>query len=451
MIVYGWTGIEVKALRSAMQLTIEEFARRVEVSSRAVDGWESAGAAASLRPSSKRQLDKVLAGASDAVTARFANLLGATAIDHDEVDCSSPVTVTLANDTLGHATVMGADEADLVWVPARTAAGEVILVSLPRRTVIAGIGVSALALAAGVKPAAVLANSPEIDRLDHFHKLRLSLIESDNLHGAGDVIPLVEQSIERIGQLRRAGFGDPAGMQRMRVLYAEFAAWLHQDCRDWGRAQHWTDRGLTWSHQLGDPYSIAAVLTRKAQIANDMGDGVEARELAEAADRAAPPGTRFGAVAYTFAGQGSALIGDNAGSEAAFDRARHLAEDVNADPSWGFFLDQAYIDAHQAQGRVAMGDYRGAIDQFSQAISGMRSGQTRDQAVYIARQAVAYVRAGEAEAAAKLASTVIDIGVSTGSERILHNLRTVNSMLDPGSRQPEIVGFRAAAEKWSLT
>lgn len=450
MIVLGWTGIEIKALRAAMQLSIEEFARAVTVSARSVDAWESAGAAASLRPSSKRQLDNVLAAASEAVTARFAVSVGTDPVGHEDVVRTSRTPTRLTYDALGQAAVLGADEADLVWVPARTTAGEVILVSLPRRAVVAGIGVSALALTTGAKPAAVLANSPDTDRLEHFRNLRLSLIESDNLHGAHDVIPLVEQSIERIGQLHRAGFGDPAGMQRIRVLYSEFAAWLHQDCRNFGRAQHWTDCGLTWSHQLGDPYSVAVVLSRKAQIANDMGDGVEARELAEAAERAAPPETRFSAVAYTFAGHGSALAGDKARSEAAFDRARKLADDPHADPSWGSFLDHSYIDAHQAHGRIELGDYRAAIDQFGRAIATMQSGQTRDQAVYMARQALAYAHAGEAESAAQLAAAVLHVGVSTGSERILHCLRAVHGTLDPHSKQPEIVEFRAAAQKWSL-
>ncbi|MEV5836349.1 helix-turn-helix transcriptional regulator [Nocardia sp. NPDC052112] len=452
MIIYQWTGIESKALREAMQLTTEEFALAVQVSPRSIDAWESAGANASLRASSKRQLEKVLASAPDSVVARFATRLGLEPDNPSNVDRSSLATVTLANDTLGRHTlaVLGADEADQVWVPARTTAGEVILVSLPRRTIVTGIGVGALSAAVGIKPAAVLANTPDIDRLDHFRRLRLNLIESDNLHGSRDVIPLVEQSIERIGQLRRAGIGDPAGMQRMRVLYAEFAAWLHQDCRNWDRAQHWTDRALTWSHQLGDPYSIAATLIRKAQIANDMGEGDEALELAEAAERAAPPGTRFGAVAYAFAGQGCALSGNRGDSERAFDRARALADDASVDPSWGFFLDHSYIDVHQAQGRVALGDYQGAIDQFSRAISAMRSGQTRDQAVYVARQAVAYAKAGDAEPAARLGQAVLEIGVSTGSERILHNVRNVYNMIDHKSRQAEVVEFRAAAERWAI-
>ncbi|MCX4094482.1 helix-turn-helix domain-containing protein [Nocardia sp. alder85J] len=448
MITYRWTGIEIRQLRDAMQLSIDEFANLVQVSSRSVEGWESAGAGASLRPSSKRQLDKALAEASPNVVARFARMTG---VDAENDNCTA-VPDTLAVDTLGQPmpAVLGADEADQVWVQARTAAGEVILVSLPRRTVITGIGAGALAVAAGVKPAAVLANSPDIDRLEHFHRLRLSLIESDNLHGARDVIPLVEQSIERIGQLRRARVGDPVTMQRMRILYAEFAAWLHQDCRSWDRAQHWTDRGLTWSHQLGDPYSVAAVLIRKAHIAADMGDGMEALELADAAVRQAPPDTRFAAVANTFGAHGRALAGDRSGSEAQFDRARALAQDANVDPSWGFFLDQEYINVHQAQGRVALGDYRSAIDQFGEAISSMRSGQTRDQAVYVSRQAVAYVQAGDIESGARLGHAVMGCAVSTGSERILHNLRTVHSALDPHSRHESIVQFRDAAAQWAL-
>ncbi len=332
---------------------------------------------------------------------------------------------------------------------ARTAAGEVVLVSLPRRTVVAGFGVSALAAAVGVKPAAALANSSQVDHAAHFRTLRLSLIDSDNLHGGPGVIPLIEQNLEIMNELRRAGVGDATEMQRMRILYAEFAAWLHQDARNWARAQHWTDRALTWSHQLGDDYCIAATLIRKAQIANDMHDGAEAIELAEAAERAAPPRTRFAAVAATFAGYAAALAGDRAASDRAFDRARALAADADVDPSWGFFLDDTYIDVHQAHGRAALGDYRAAIDQFGRAINNMQSGYTRDQAVYMSRQALAYAHMGEAEPAATLGLAAMQIGVSTGSERVLHNVRAVDELLS-ARNLPEVAEFRAAAERWAV-
>ncbi|MEU1549088.1 hypothetical protein [Nocardia sp. NPDC005745] len=450
MIIYRWTGVESRALREAMLLSVEKFAAKMGISSRSVTNWELQGVSAHMRPSSRELLDTALAEASPEVVARFERVLAEIGSQRDEPEGGSPVTVTLTNDTPGRLVPIasGAGDADQVWVRARTAAGEVVLVSLPRRTVVAGFGAGALAAAVGAKPAAALAHS-HIDHPAHFRTLRTALIESDNLYGGQSVVPLVEQNLEIMNQLRRAGIGDAAEMQRMRIFYAEFAAWLYQDACNWTRAQHWTDRALTWSHQLGDDYCIAATLIRKAQIANDMQDGTEAMELAEAAERAAPPGTRFAAVAATFAGYGAALAGDRSASARAFDRARTLAADADADPVWGGFLDAQYIDAHQAHGRTALGDYRAAIDQFGRAISGMQSGFTRDQAVYTSRRALAYALAGEAEPAATLGLAAMQVGVSTGSERVLQNVRAVDELLSV-RHLPEVVEFREAAERWAV-
>ncbi|MGN2636427.1 helix-turn-helix domain-containing protein [Nocardia takedensis] len=447
--IYRWTGVETRALREAMQMSVADFAKELKVSVRCIEMWELRGAKARLRASSQRLLDQALSEARDYVVARLAHLLGVASETAGEPDRGS-AAVTLASSASVSSTLWGAREADQVWVPAQTAAGEVVFVSMPRRAIVTGIGVGALAAATGMLPVAVLANAADIDHVDHFHRLRLTLIESDNLHGSVSVIPLVEHSIERIGQLRRAGVGDATAMQRIRILYAEFAAWLYQDRRDFDRAQHWTDRALTWSHQLGDSYSIAATLIRKAQIANDRGDGEEAVELAEAAERAAPPGTRFAAVAAAFAGHGAALAGDRASSEAAFDRARELVEDADVDPAWGFFLDHPYIDVHQAHGRIALGDHRGAIDQFGAAIGDMRSGYTRDQAVYLARQSLAHAKAGEHEPAARLGQIAMQVGVSTGSERVLHNLRTVDGLLGADGGPAEVAAFRDAGRRWAV-
>ncbi|AYF78169.1 hypothetical protein D7D52_34940 [Nocardia yunnanensis] len=446
MVEIAWTAREIKALRAALKLSALEFSRALKVRERTVAGWET-GKTKRPRAASLRLLDDLLDSADSCQVERFEVAIGL----RREPDRVFPRPVTLAND-IGRALVPdnnGAEQADQVWVPARTADGEVVLVSLPRRSIVAGIGVAGLAAAVGVLPTAALATTPDIDHVEHFRTLRLALIESDNLHGAGAVTSLIEQSIDRMGQLRRAGIGDAVGMQRMRVLYAELAAWLYQDRRMWEHAQHWTDRALTWSHQLGDDYSIAATLIRKAHIANDQGDGAEAIELAYAAERAAPAGTRFAAVAATFAGYGSALIGDAAASDAWFDRARALADDADTDPSWGFFLDHTYIDVHQAQGRVKLGDYKGATRQFDSAIHDMRAGYTRDQAVYIARQAIAHAKAGDAEPAAKLATAAMRVGVNTGSERILHNVRDLDGLLGSSSHA-EVAEFRDAGRRWAV-
>ncbi|SLI28079.1 Uncharacterised protein [Mycobacteroides abscessus subsp. abscessus] len=128
-------------------------------------------------------------------------------------------------------------------------------------------------------------------------------------------------------------------------------------------------------------------------------------------------------MAATYAGFGAALIGDRTGSERAFDRARRHLHDADHDASWGFFLDEPYIAAHEAHGKLALGSYRIAAEQFSDAISAMRPEYLRDQAVYLSRQAVAYARTGQFEPAAHVGLTALRVGVSTGSERVLHNVR----------------------------
>ncbi|WP_280425694.1 helix-turn-helix domain-containing protein [Nocardia carnea] len=452
MIINRWTGIETRALREAMSLTLEKFASVVGVSDRTVRYWEAQGVDACMRSASLSRLNNMLAEAPADVIERFKHALAATDSGRPQPDLGLSPPVRVVSDPHGQLVpaAPGADEPDQVWVHARTAAGEVVLVSVPRRTVVTGVAVGALAAATGSRSAAALANTAHIDHVEHFRTLRLALIESDNLHGSAPVIPLMEQNIERIGQLRSAGIGDSRALLRMRILYAEFAAWLHQDCRNFNRAKHWTDRALTWSHQLHDSWSIAVTLIRKAQIANDQGDGGEAVELADAAAQAAPPGTRFAAVAAAFSGYGAALAGRRGDSDRAFDRARTLIDDADADPTWGFFLDHPYIDVHQAHARTALGDHCRATDQFGRAITAMRSGYTRDQAVYLSRQALAHARGGEPEPAAGLGLAAMRVGVSTGSQRILSNVRDLDGLLAPAGSVSEVAEFRDAARKWAV-
>ncbi len=312
-----------------------------------------------------------------------------------------------------------------------------------------GMGAGALAAAVGAQPIAALANAP-IDHVDHFRRLRLNLIDSDNMYGARSVLPFISDNIGIMNQLRQAGIGPGVELLRMQTLYAELAAWLNQDLRTWNDAQYWTDRTLEWSHMLGDPYYVAAALIRKAQIANDRGDGADAVELAGAAERAAPAGTRFGAVAETFAGWGAALVGDRERSDRSFDRARALAADANADPSWGLFLDSAYIDVHQAHALALLGDHARAIAMFDAAIATMQTGYTRDKGVYLARQSMAYASSGEIEGAASTGHLALQIGVSTGSHRILDTIRQVDKMIDPTSKQPAVVELRDSMQRWKV-
>lgn len=456
MIIYRWTGIESKALREAMLLSVDKFAAKLDIAARTVMNWEAQGAQAQLRPTSRELLENALASASPEVVARFEHALTVVGSQPDESDPASPVTVTLANDTRGRLVpvVAGADETDPVWVKARTATGEVVLVSVPRRTFVLGAGAGMLATAAGMSAVqapsdqiAALANS-HIDHVAHFRKLRMTLIEDDNLFGPQRSLPMMEDSVRAMRDLRRAGIGDSKGLLKMQILYAEGAAWLHQDGRRFDRAQYWADRALRWSHELGDDYFIALSLIRQSQLADDIGEGLEAVELAQAAERSAPSGTRFPVAAAAYAGLGYAMSGDRDNSERAFDHARAILDDAAFDSTWGMFLDGAYIDLHQALGRTATGDHRAATDQYTAAIASMQSGYPRDRGVYLARKSLAHHAAGEIEPAAAAAMEAFRIGVATGSARILYDVERLGRVIDRSSKQPGVAELCDALERW---
>src|SRR5690606_1113659 len=70
-----WTGVEIRAFRAAMRMSVRDFAGTLGVSSRVVSHWEAAGRAAKLRPFSQGLLDTLLTRATPEQEARFmANL-----------------------------------------------------------------------------------------------------------------------------------------------------------------------------------------------------------------------------------------------------------------------------------------------------------------------------------------------------------------------------------------
>ncbi|MEU6584258.1 hypothetical protein [Nocardia sp. NPDC046763] len=347
------------------------------------------------------------------------------------------------------------DDDDCVVVSARALTGEMVLVAVPRRTVVLGIGTGTIGAAvAGVTKGpvgstlAALFADTSIDHVRHFDKLRMSLIESDNLYGSAQTLPHVLSALDLLGRLKRGKVGDPRGILRMQAMFAETAAWQYQDQRDFIQADNWAAKALRWSHQLADDYYIGLSLVRMSQLACDQGDATEAAELATAARRSAPPDSLFSAAALTFRAHGQALDGDPLGSARAYDDARKIVEVAPDDPKWGMFLDHSYVDAHQAYTSAETGDYSRATTQFAAAIAHMQPDYQRDKGVYLARVAVAHMAAGEIEPAAAAGGRALEIGIGTRSARILHKVRELSGMIDSVSTQTGVAEFRDAVTAW---
>src|SRR5688572_12655975 len=73
--VATWTGVESRALREALRLSVREFGRRLGVSNRSVSKWEAGGSAIRPRPFTQGLLDTALILADDESRARVRALL----------------------------------------------------------------------------------------------------------------------------------------------------------------------------------------------------------------------------------------------------------------------------------------------------------------------------------------------------------------------------------------
>lgn len=350
--------------------------------------------------------------------------------------------------------------------------GKVIVVSISRRTLLSVTGISAVVTAAGTghETAAAeaadpsMAAAPDATPIEYLQQIRRVLIDTDNLFGPRAAIPTVEQQIRLMQRLRGTIAGaDHRCLIQLQATYAEFAGWLHQDAGTLRAARYWTDRALEWSHASHDPDLIAYILARKAQLAGDLGDPVQALDMGQAAQDAARPDTRLAAIAATYTAHGHALQRNAATCAAAYDKAHHLIDTTDADPAspWGTWLDHAYIDVHHARSLTVMGRQdqagattngsdrsirlsRRAADTFATAIDRLPVAYHRDRGVYLARQAAAYTGANEPEQAAAVANRALAIGTQTASARILTELAQVDRDLTPWRSIESVAAFHNA-------
>ncbi|MBF6215828.1 hypothetical protein IU487_33045 [Nocardia puris] len=451
-VVHEWNHESVRALARALNLSTEKFARRLGVTKKTVLTWTNPHSTVEIRADNRNELDKLLTSSPHCVQARFDKLMG-FASGAGETSVPQPIPATLISDTAG----VHHDTHQVPVLAACTSDGEVDAVDLPRRTVITGLGASAfLAVVGGPASAADISTAPEpaaktpADWVEHFRTEWLEMITRDNLHGSGSVLPRMETALAEIGRLRDRRAADSRELQRLRVLYGESISWLHQDARDWDRARAWAEKATNWALELNDPACISLVSIRKSQIACDQGDGQGAVDSAAAAVTHAPPGTRFGAVATLFAAWGHALLRDAYSSACGFERARELAAAADPDADWGFFLDDAYIDIHEATAHLVLGRPRTAISRFESAIAAMPDSYARDRGLYRGRLGLAYAAAGDSAAAARASLEAMRTGLATRSMRVLAPVQHLREAMDPDSVDPDIQAFLGATDHWAV-
>lgn len=345
-----------------------------------------------------------------------------------------------------------------VRVARRLPDGGITFVTMPRRGILrsaaAFTGVTLLP-ASAVSSSLPLAGSgltgllaSDVHPVEGFRALRRSLVECDNFLGPRNVVGDVQGHISRIQQFRQVASGrDREDLMQVQAEYAEFCSWLYQDSGDFRAAQYWADRAIEWSTVVGAHDLAIYTLARKAQLAGDMRDPRDTVDLAEAAQRIAPPRSRLSAMGAVYGAHGHALRGDERASRNAYDQALEVVMGPDNDGiTRGRWLDVAYVEAQRARSLLALGNHQDAVAGFGRAVRALPDSYRRDRGVYLARAAIAQLHVDGPEVAAASGSAALAIATATGSARIFTELALLDAELQLLASVPEVAEFRESLD-----
>ncbi|MGH3943099.1 MAG: hypothetical protein ACRDTG_31650 [Pseudonocardiaceae bacterium] len=349
-----------------------------------------------------------------------------------------------------------AEVEDSIVVPVLAYDGKVVFVTLPRRLFVGSLGAAALVGMTDARSGNQLVRIPEsegasvfdADPVEHFQQMKKTLMDNDNLFGAGSVVQSLQEQISTIQRLRRNYRG--AGQQKLlqvQIQFADLCGWAYQDSGDYQASTYWSGRALEWSHMCDDREGTSFILARRSQLAADMGNPTEAIDAAEAALKMmSGESGRVIVAAWTYAAHGHALRQDGVSCERSYAMAQDLLERLETDPAcpWALFLDRSYIEVQRARSLTFLGEYGAAIKLFQEAISALPGGYRRDRGVYLAREAVAHVGNGDAEQACAAGFQALVIGAETGSGRIIGELESLDTALKRFRSTSSVADFREA-------
>ncbi|MFG2334280.1 DNA-binding protein [Streptomyces sp. NPDC048604] len=323
-----------------------------------------------------------------------------------------------------------------------------MFVPVPRRVVLAS-GLAGLAATALPTPAAADAMAADMaSPVEHFTQLRRVVIQTDNLVGSRNVLPMLRQHLARLATRRRTARGTAAAeLLALETRYEELAGWLAQDSGDERAAQGHTAKALDVSHITGDTDLTAYILGRKAQLAVDTGHHADALGLAAAARHTSRPGSRLEVIALMHQAHAPAVLGDGANALTTYDTALTLLDRADADGVWGSWLDEAYINTARARSLAALDRYEQAVAGFDTAIASLPPVYRRDRDVYLARAARAHAGTGNMTLAAEIGLQAVGIAAETGSARIIGQLDRLDQALAPASHQDGVAEFHTALDR----
>lgn len=280
--------------------------------------------------------------------------------------------------------------------------------------------------------------------LDYLRSVLVQHAHAEPLVGARFLVPAVQSQMPLIEELcKGTSTANRTEVVRVGARYAEFLGWLHQDTGDTEAAMFWTIRALDYASELDDPALTSYVFQRRSNIAAEVGQPGHAVGLANAALRESHRlPEQVHAVALRARANAHALLGHATESLRALDEARVLIEAaVHDGSSLAPFCSASYIDMEAANCALQLGRPHDAVRTLEASLIRWPAEQQRDRGLCLARLATAYAHLEDVEAGYNTAAQALAIARSTGSARILAELRRLQKRLAPWSKLVEIAAL----------
>lgn len=282
--------------------------------------------------------------------------------------------------------------------------------------------------------------------LEHQREQWHALVRTDNLLGPRFALAGVMNQIAVLEALRPSLRGDQRlAVIRLAAKYAESAAWLFEDTSNMAKARYWTTRAMEWAYGGDDAPMLAWTIFRRSQQAAATRDVADAIGLAQAArrdeDQLAAPTKAAIRVQEAF---GHALDGAERTSQLLLDEAQMWAANDSAGDArggHGSYCTASYIETQRASCWLATGKPKKAIALYEESLRALPPVYQRNRAGALTRLAAAYLADTQVEQAASTAHAALPVARSSGSVRILDEIRDLGAQMTTHALLPDVAAL----------
>jgi tetratricopeptide (TPR) repeat protein len=277
-----------------------------------------------------------------------------------------------------------------------------------------------------------------VSPLQHFDVIVTHLAQIDHLQGARSALePAMAVCRSVLAAAREATGAERHYRLRLAARSAELVGWFYQDSGMSREAREWTAQALDLAEAANAQSLLPYILMRRSAIAADLGCADDALLLAERALRRADGGVER-ALALREIAAAHALKRDGRAFRRSVDAALDNLSSGATHALLAPYCTVPYLYSEAGGAALALGDLNLAVDYLIEAKAGWPEGQPRDQALGLARLALAHARTGELERAEAVAMEAVTAATDCTSSRFTETLRAavevVNEKRGPRGR-----------------